>query len=150
MFLKKYLKYLETVLRNIYIYKEHICIQICIYTYMHINIYVFYMYFICILLFYLFYYLGILFNVYTCIYYICTYMYFIHIYIFMHIYTYLYTYMYAAAAAKSLQSCLILCDPMDCTPPGSSVHGILQARILEWVAISNPGICSQFSSTFLH
>ena len=33
------------------------------------------------------------------------------------------------------QSCLILCDPMDCSPPGSSVHGILQARILEWVAI---------------
>ena len=31
--------------------------------------------------------------------------------------------------------CLTLCDPMDCSPPGSSVHGILQARILEWVAI---------------
>ena len=38
--------------------------------------------------------------------------------------------------AKSLQLCLILCDPMDCSPPGSSDHGILQARILEWVAIS--------------
>ena len=37
----------------------------------------------------------------------------------------------AAAAAKSLQSCLTLCDPMDCSPPGSSVHGILQAKILE-------------------
>ena len=36
---------------------------------------------------------------------------------------------------QSLQSCLTLCDPMDCSPPGSSVHGILQARILEWVAI---------------
>ena len=34
------------------------------------------------------------------------------------------------------QSILTLCDPMDCGPPGSSVHGILQARILEWVAIS--------------
>ena len=34
------------------------------------------------------------------------------------------------------KSCLPLCDPMDCSPPGSSVHGILQARILEWVAIS--------------
>ena len=34
------------------------------------------------------------------------------------------------------QSCLTLCDPMDCSPPGSSVHGILQARILGWVAIS--------------
>ena len=33
------------------------------------------------------------------------------------------------------QSCLTLCDPMDCSPPGSSLHGILQARILEWVAI---------------
>ena len=34
------------------------------------------------------------------------------------------------------QSCLTLCNPMDCSPPGSSVYGILQARILEWVAIS--------------
>ena len=34
------------------------------------------------------------------------------------------------------QSCPTLCHPMDCSPPGSSVHGILQARILEWVAIS--------------
>ena len=33
------------------------------------------------------------------------------------------------------QSCLTICNPMDCIPPGSSVHGILQARILEWVAI---------------
>ena len=38
--------------------------------------------------------------------------------------------------AKSLQLCLTLCNPMDCSPPGSSDHGILQARILEWVAIS--------------
>ena len=36
---------------------------------------------------------------------------------------------------KSLQSCPTLCDPMDCSPPGSSIHGILQARILKWVAI---------------
>ena len=36
------------------------------------------------------------------------------------------------------QSCLTLCDPMDCSPPGSFIHGILQARILEWVAISLP------------
>ena len=41
-----------------------------------------------------------------------------------------------AAAAKSLQSCPTLCDPMDSSPQGSSVHRILQARILEWVAIS--------------
>ena len=38
--------------------------------------------------------------------------------------------------SKVAQSCLTLCDPMDCSPPGSSIHGILQARILEWVAIS--------------
>ena len=37
--------------------------------------------------------------------------------------------------AKSLQLCLTLCDPMDCSPAGSSVHGILQERILEWVAM---------------
>ena len=42
----------------------------------------------------------------------------------------------SAAAAKSLQLCLTLCDPIDGSPPGSSVPGILQARILEWVAIS--------------
>ena len=46
----------------------------------------------------------------------------------------------AAAAAKSLQSCPTLCDPIDSSPPGSPVPGILQARPLEWVAIS-------FSST---
>ena len=40
-----------------------------------------------------------------------------------------------AAAAKSLQSCPTLCDPIDCSPPGSPVPGILQARTLEWVAI---------------
>ena len=42
----------------------------------------------------------------------------------------------AAAAAKSLQSCPTLCDPIDGSPPGSSIPGILQARTLEWVAIS--------------
>ena len=46
----------------------------------------------------------------------------------------------AAAAAKALQSCPTLCDPIDGSPPGSAVPGILQARTLEWVAIS-------FSST---
>ena len=56
------------------------------------------------------------------------------------------------------QLCPTLCDPMDCSPPGSSVHGILQARILEWVAVpfsrifpnqgSNPGLlhCRQILS----
>ena len=42
----------------------------------------------------------------------------------------------SAAAAKSLQSCLTLCGPIDGSPPGSPVPGILQARTLEWVAIS--------------
>ena len=41
-----------------------------------------------------------------------------------------------AATAKSLQSCPTLCDPIDGSPPGSPVPGILQARTLEWVAIS--------------
>ena len=48
----------------------------------------------------------------------------------------------ACVVAKLLQSCLTLCDPMNCSLPGSSVHGILQARILKWVAIS----CSWRSS----
>ena len=43
---------------------------------------------------------------------------------------------HAAAAAKSLQSCPTLCDPTDGSPPGSAIPGILQARTLEWVAIS--------------
>ena len=42
----------------------------------------------------------------------------------------------AAAAAASLQPCLTLCDPIDGSPPGSAVPGILQASTLEWVAIS--------------
>ena len=41
-----------------------------------------------------------------------------------------------AAAAKSLQLCLPLCDPIDGSPPGSAIPGILQARVLEWVAIA--------------
>ena len=41
-----------------------------------------------------------------------------------------------AAAAKSLQSCPTLCDPKDGSPPGSAIPGILQARVLEWVAIA--------------
>ena len=41
---------------------------------------------------------------------------------------------------QSLQLCLTLCDPMDCSSPGSSVRGILQARILEWVAFPDPGM----------
>ena len=45
--------------------------------------------------------------------------------------------------AKSLQLCLTLCDPMDCSLPSSSVYGILQARILEWVAIASSSGSSQ-------
>ena len=44
----------------------------------------------------------------------------------------------AAAAAKTLQSCLTLCDPIDGSPPGSPVPGILQARTLEWVPVASP------------
>ena len=44
----------------------------------------------------------------------------------------------AAAAAKLLQSCPTLCDPIDGSPPGSPIPGILQARTLQWVAISEP------------
>ena len=50
---------------------------------------------------------------------------------FIYIYTYIHT-----AAAKSLQLCPTLCNPIDGSPPGSPVPGILQARTLEWVAIS--------------
>ena len=48
----------------------------------------------------------------------------------------------AAAAAKSLQSCPTLCDPIDGSPPGSSIHGIFQARVLEWGAIAFSKITS--------
>ena len=48
----------------------------------------------------------------------------------------IYSLMGAAAAAKLLQSCPTLCNPIDGSPPGSPVPGILQARTLEWVAIS--------------
>ena len=58
------------------------------------------------------------------------------VYIYIHIYIYTHT-----AAAKSIQSCPTLCDSIDGSPSGSSVPGILQARILEWVAISFSNIC---------
>ena len=51
--------------------------------------------------------------------------------------------MHAYVCAKLLQSCLTLCDPTDCSLPGSSVHAILQAKILEWVAIPFPRGSSQ-------
>ena len=49
---------------------------------------------------------------------------------------------YSAAAAKSLQSFPTLSDPMDCSLPGSSVHGIFQARVLEWGAIAFSALLS--------
>ena len=49
------------------------------------------------------------------------------------------------AASKLLQSCPTLCDPMDYSPPGSSVHGIFQARVLEWGAIVFSESCTQIS-----
>ena len=51
-------------------------------------------------------------------------------------YCFLYNQVYAAAAAKLLQSCPTLCDPIEGSPPGSTIPGIVQARTLEWVAIS--------------
>ena len=61
------------------------------------------------------------------------------IYLYSHGIFYIYIYIMACVHAQSLsKSCLTLCGPMDCSPPGSSIHGISQARILEWVAISSP------------
>ena len=55
---------------------------------------------------------------------------------FSHLYPSFKYHLYAAAAAKSRQSCPTLCDPIDSSPPGSPIPGILQARTREWVAIS--------------
>ena len=69
--------------------------------------------------------------------------------IFNYVYTHIHIYIHMHA--ESLKSCPVLCKPMDCSPPGSSVHGILQASILEWVAIhfsrgsSQPGDQTQVS-----
>ena len=60
------------------------------------------------------------------------------------------THVYHILCAQSLQSCLTLCDPLDCSPPGSSVHGILQARILEWVAISFSNYVLYVNCKYLH
>ena len=59
---------------------------------------------------------------------------FIYIYTLTH--THNHTHIYVYVAAKSFQSCPTLCDPRDSSPPGSPIPGILQARTLEWVAIS--------------
>ena len=61
----------------------------------------------------------------------------------MYVCIYMYDmYMHEYVCAKSLQSCPTLCDTMDCSLPGSSVHGILLARILEWVALPSSRACS--------
>ena len=60
------------------------------------------------------------------------------------------TYLYLYVCAKSLQSRAALCDPMDCGLPGSSVHGILQARILRWVIMPSSRGSSQRSVQPLH
>ena len=56
------------------------------------------------------------------------------------------SYHHRLAAAKSLQSCPTLCNPIDGSPPGASIPGILQARILEWVAISFSNACMHAKS----
>ena len=68
------------------------------------------------------------------------YLYILLIYIFRSFRNYILTsgILYAAAAAKSLQLCPTLCDPIDGSPPGSPISGILQARTLEWVATPSP------------
>ena len=54
------------------------------------------------------------------------------------------------AHAQSLQSCLTLCDPMDCSLLGSPVHRISQGRVLEWVAISSPQVILPTQGSNLH
>ena len=61
----------------------------------------------------------------------------IHIYINKYICTYIIDYHLGACQVHATQSCPTLCDPVDCSQPGSFIHGIFQARILEWVAISS-------------
>ena len=62
--------------------------------------------------------------------------YIVSVCIYMCVYTH--TYIHTMEYCVHAQSCLTLWDSMDCSPPGSSVHGIFQPRILEWVAISSP------------
>ena len=77
--------------------------------------------------------------------YICVCVKYICVYILIYTFTCFCILIYMCMHAKSLQSCLTLCNPMDCSLPGPSVHGILQARILEWVSmpfsgdLPNPG-----------
>ena len=72
------------------------------------------------------------------------------LYIYLICLHYLSDFSYFVVCAKLLQSCLTLCDPMDCGPPGSFVHGILQARILEWVAMPFFGGSFQSRKNWTH
>ena len=79
--------------------------------------------------------------------YVCTHMcvcacIFVGVYVCVYVHYVCMCVVYACVRAKSHQSCLTLWDPMDCSPPGSSVHGILQARILEWVAVPSSRVSS--------
>ena len=56
----------------------------------------------------------------------------------------------AAAAANSLQSCLTLCDPIDSSPPGSTIPGIFQERVPEWVAIAFSSSCLTCTKGTIH
>ena len=58
-------------------------------------------------------------------------------------YVYLAFVPFVSCCAKMLQSCPTLCHPMDCSPPGSYIHGILQTRIMEWVAMPSSRVSSQ-------
>ena len=58
-------------------------------------------------------------------------------------YTHTHTHVCVCICAKSFQSCPTICNPMDCSPPDSSIHGILQARILEWIAMPSSRESSQ-------
>ena len=82
---------------------------------------------------FLFFYCSII-DLQCCVSFRCTAKWFWDVYIYVCVCVYLYA--AAAAAAKSLQSCPTLCDPIDSSPPGSPVPGILQARTLEWAVIS--------------
>ena len=68
--------------------------------------------------------------------YLCIFISFFNAFLFQETFACMHAVSAAAAAAKSLQSCTTLCDPIDGSPPGSPVPGILQARTLEWVAMS--------------
>ena len=69
-------------------------------------------------------------------------MYIIYTFIDLFMCGYLYIYMHLYVCPKLLQSCSTSCNLMDCSPPDSSVHGILQRRIMEWVAMPSSYICT--------